>query len=214
MSLYFLTQVVDQEWKDLYLKQFITIAAVWGGAGKSIRSIVSGDNEGIFIDLPIWGRSSQRTYPATYFLLPPAGDLWSRDDVLVTTPTRNYTAYDYKDLFDKAGYPIGWDIYREIMDNTRHFPPPMVTTYCFYGLGKKTPLQFHYSSTEFPDSPPDVTYGDGDGTVNIKSLEVCKRWITQQKYKVYSRSFSDVEHVHTVKNKSIIEAVSDVIFSS
>ena len=213
MSLYFLTQFVDQQWKDKYLKQYITISAVWGGAGKSIRSIVSGDNEGIIIDLPIWGRDSQRTYQTTYFLLPPAGEVWPKDEVLVYTPSKNYTAYDYKELFKDAGYPIGWDIYQDILDATSHFPPPNVTTYCFYGVGKETPLKFIYNSSQFPDSQPHVINSDGDGTVNIRSLELCKQWQTQQPYKVRLRSFSNVEHVHMLKNRDVIEAVSSIIFS-
>lgn len=44
----------------------------------------------------------------------------------------------------------------------------------------KTPGKFKWSkSSYFPDYQPDsIIYDDGDGTVNIRSLETCKRWNT------------------------------------
>ena len=32
VSLYFLTQVVNQEWKDMYIHSYIGLAAVWSGS--------------------------------------------------------------------------------------------------------------------------------------------------------------------------------------
>ena len=32
VTLYFLTEIVDQEWKDKYLKAFVTVSGVWRGA--------------------------------------------------------------------------------------------------------------------------------------------------------------------------------------
>ena len=215
ISLYFLTEVVDQEWKDKYIKQYITLSAVWAGSVKSVRSIISGDNEGIFIDKPIWGRASQRTFETTLWMLPPSGDVWSKDYVLAYTPTKQYTAYDYQELFQSLDYKYGWEMYELLRDKTSSFPAPNVTTYCFYGLGKNTPCQLHYSAHNFPDAPPNVTNcSDGDGTVPERSLRVCERWATQQHYNVTSRSFSPLEHVHVIKNASVISAVSKIIVSS
>lgn len=50
--------------------------------------------------------------------------------------------------------------------------------HCLYGTGIKTPGKFTWNKiSHFPDSQPDNTvYDDGDGTVNIRSLETCKSW--------------------------------------
>ena len=213
VSLYFLTQVVNQEWKDTYIKQYITLSAVWAGSVKSARSIISGDNEGIILDRPIWGRASQRTFQTTLWLLPPAGDVWGPNNIIVHGPTGQYSAYDYDKLMTDIGYTTGPSMYQLIKDKTSEFPPPNVTTYCFYGLGKDTPYKLHYDSHNFPDSPPKVTYIDGDGTVPNISLTVCGRWSKQQIHPVTLRSFSPVEHVHMLRDDGVISAIDDVMFN-
>ena len=213
ISLHFLTDTVDQKWKDTYIKQYITLSAVWAGSVKSIRAIISGDNEGIFIDRPIWGREGSRSYQSTLWLFPPAGDLWG-DFPFAFTPDGSYSANDYHKLFDDLGMKDGWERFKNILDNTRYFPAPNVTTYCYYGMGKETPLQLVYSKDNYPDQSPKVTNGSGDGTVPEKSLKACTRWVDHQSYPVHTKAFSPVEHVHVIKDKSVIDAVDKIIFSS
>ena len=212
ISLHFLTDIVDQKWKDKYIKQYITLSAVWGGSVKSVRALISGDNEGIFIDKPLWGRESSRSYQTTMWLLPPAGDLWG-DFAFAYTPKGSYSAKNYHEMFNDLGIGEMWERYEGVLDNTRYFPVPNVTTYCYYGMGKDTPLQLEYSGDDFPNKPPNVTFGDGDGTVPEKSLKVCSRWVGKQDYPVYMKSFSPVEHVDLLKNKSLIAAVDKIIYS-
>lgn len=214
VSLYFLTQVVDQNWKDTYIKQYITLSAVWAGSVKSVRSIISGDNEGIFLDRPIWGRASQRTFQSTIWLLPPSGDVWDKDLTVAYTPKGNYTTYDYVKMMTDLGFTNGPEMYNIIRDATSSFPAPNVTTYCYYGLGKDTPFQLHYKAKGYPDNPPDVTTCDGDGTVPNISLTVCERWKNQQSYPVTLKSFSPVEHVHVLRNNQVIAAVDEIILGS
>ena len=53
-----------------------------------------------------------------------------------------------------------------------------------YGKGDRTLFVWNQSSYnrevfkngEFPDKQPTVTYGDGDGIVNKRSLEACNKW--------------------------------------
>ena len=210
MSLYFLTKFITPQWKEMYIKQYITLSAVWGGAAKSTRALISGDNENIFIDRPIWGRASQRTYQSTVWLLPPPGDLWTNQDVLVSHLGKNYTAFDYQNLFEDIKYPIAWDMYLDVNSLTSDFLPPNIPTYCYYGFDVDTPWQFLYSDG-FPDKAPVVVYSNGDGTVNERSLKVCEQWKTKQNYKVYEKSFSHVEHVDVVRNSDVIAAVADIL---
>lgn len=213
-SLYFLTKIVDQEWKDKHIRAYVTMAGVWHGAGKAAKAFVSGDNEGIIIDRDSWGRDSQRTFPSNAWLLPYPSDTWTDEDVLVVTEKRNYTAWDYKDLFADLNYTRGWDMFNEIMNLTGQLPPPNVTTYCFYGnISKTTPVQFVYAPGGFPNSEPTTIYSDGDGTVNINSLMACSRWQGKQSYSVTLRQFPNAEHVHTIKNKDVIAAVDAIVYS-
>ena len=47
-----------------------------------------------------------------------------------------------------------------------------------HGVSVDTPQNFHYSRS-FPEGAnddPEVTTGDGDGTLHLRSLEVCLCW--------------------------------------
>lgn len=44
--------------------------------------------------------------PSLAFLLPDPR-LWPKDEVVIYTPAKNYTAHDYKELFFDIGFPEG-----------------------------------------------------------------------------------------------------------
>ena len=46
MSLIFL-QMQTQEWKDKYIKSFISLATPWGGSFKSVKALIYGDDFGL-----------------------------------------------------------------------------------------------------------------------------------------------------------------------
>lgn len=211
VTLYFLTDIVDQSWKDKYLKAFISISGVWRGAANALKAPVSGQNEGIIIDLPIWGREAQRSYPSTAFLIPYPSSTWPKDKVLITTPQRNYTAWDYYDLFNDINFPRGYEMFQDFGTLTGGLTPPNVTTFAFYGYQYPTPERYVYTAGEFPDTEPIEIMGDGDGTVNINSLEACKVWSGQMSYNLTMAKFPDVEHVNAIKNADIIQHVDDVV---
>lgn len=213
-TLYFLTEIVDQRWKDTHLRDYITLSGVWRGAGKAVKAFTSGDNEGIWIVPNGEGRSGQRTYPSNAWLLPFPSDTWTKDDILVVTPQRNYTAWEYKDLFADMKYTRGYEMFQEIENLTGAMPAPNVTLHCLYGSTLDTPVQFHYAEGEFPDTQPKTINGDGDGTVNIQSLMSCARWKGMQEYSVTLQGFPGVEHVHTIKNDDVIKYVDNVVYNS
>ena len=209
-SLFFLTKVVDQVWKDTYIKAYVTLSGAWRGAAKVMRTMASGDNSGVFVDSPLEWRIAQRSFPSSPWLLPYPSDTWTSDDVIVITANRNYTAWDYADYYQDVGYPQGWAIFQLLQNLTGPLPPPGVPTYCFYGADVKTPLQFEYASGTFPDQQPTVVYGLGDGTVNDKSLASCARWQSEQNQPVYLQAFSGVDHSSMVQNMNVIMAIQNI----
>ena len=64
------------------------------------------------------------------------------------------------------------------------YPPPrfFFPIHCLYGVDVHTETGFeydvdHFNGTVNPPAPAKIRSGDGDGTVNLRSLESCSRWV-------------------------------------
>lgn len=68
-----------------------------------------------------------------------------------------------------------------------------------------------YKPGAWLDGYPTFVYGDGDGTVNRRSLEGCLHWQTLQKQKVFVREMSKVEHLEILQNKNTLMYISGLI---
>ena len=211
-TLYFLTQVVSQEWKDKYLKAFVPLSGVWKGTVKAVIAVVSGNPDGIPIT-PLEARYLERGNPANYFLMPVLDNkIWSSTDPVVVTPERNYTVFDYQALFNDMKYPMGYSQYQALPTFLTELAAPHVTTYCYYGTQVQTPLKLVYKEGQFPDTQPTVLKGNGDGTVNDASLEACSVWkVAQPSHPVELRGFPGVSHFDMVTNDDVLQAVLEIV---
>ena len=231
IMLHFLTQsgVVTQEWKDQFIGNFIPIAGAWSGGNVALQYKISGlsairRGEGDMLNFfssilfelqdlvtdPL--TPTLRSFESVHFLLP-RPSVWD-DTVLVTTPTQSYTANDYQQLFSDIGLADGFAMYQGIENINRNFPSPTVPTHCFYGVGIDTPRSFRYTRS-FPQGAkddPQVTVGDGDGTVNLLSSEVCLRWDNNNGGRSFeSMQFEEAEHMAIVRNQDVLEAVGSIV---
>jgi lysophospholipase-3 len=230
IMLHFLTQsgVVTQEWKDRFIGNFIPIAGAWSGGNEAVQSGISG------LRVVDWGPGYMfslfshiqdsisdittpflRSFQSIYFLLPHPS-VWG-DTVLVTTPDRSYTASDYQQLFFDIGLTDGFAMYQGIENINRGFPSPNVPTHCFYGMGIDTLHSFHYASPfpEGADDDPQVTMGDGDGSVNLRSSQVCLRWANNNGGRLFkSMVFDSVEHGEMLRNKDVLWEIERIVGAS
>ncbi|MEQ2218196.1 hypothetical protein XENOCAPTIV_030918 [Xenoophorus captivus] len=209
-TLYFLNQQ-KQAWKDKYIKAFISLGAPWAGVAKTLRVVTSGDNNRIPLISPLKIRSQQRTAVSTTWLLP-YDHSWPKDQVFIKTPTTNYTVKDYEKLYSDIGFRDGWLMRKDTEPLVSDLTAPGVAVHCLYGNGIPTPEAFQYSDM-FPDVEPDVVYGDGDGTVNLRSAVQCKRWTGQQKQPVALKELPGNEHVNMLTNITTVDYIKTVLFS-
>mmetsp|Transcript_89713 Transcript_89713/g.256411 ORF Transcript_89713/g.256411 Transcript_89713/m.256411 type:complete len:391 (-) Transcript_89713:185-1357(-) len=170
-ALYFLQQQ-SQEWKDTYVHAWVPISPAIGGTVNEMKLFATGSSEGIPGVSSNTVRGEQRSYESNAWLLPDAATYG--DDVLVSTTDRNYTASDLDAFFTDIDFAVGTKIRARVADLTGSLATasPGVPVYCYYGTGVDTEAFYEYSGS-FDDEPV-VTMGDGDGTVNLKSLELCK----------------------------------------
>ena len=175
---YFLTRHVNATWKDRHLHAWIPLSPAYGGAVSALQSIVSGDT-----DSPLWRRDvtlkyAMRSLESILWLLPlPA--LWG-DQVLVQQAARNYTAQDYPQLLQDAGFAqfdILWKRVNRLtaLDKDQRLADPNVNVYPIYGDGLTTASGLVYA--ESLDQNPWVrTTTAGDGTLTLQSLQAGNHW--------------------------------------
>ncbi|EDO33966.1 predicted protein [Nematostella vectensis] len=193
-TLVFLNQQ-STAWKDKYIKQWVALSGVWGGTTQLVRLFASGDAFGIPLVNPLTVRVEQRTCSSNNFMLP-SRELWRSDEVLVTTPDRKYTVRDFEDYFRDVGYPDGIPVRRNLENLTAPLlqHAPNVTLHCLHGSGVDTEESYTYGKGEFPDEQPTIRNGDGDGTVNARSLRACATWVNRQGYDVVVKDYAGVNH--------------------
>lgn len=97
MSLHFLQQQ-DQKWKDKYIARIISLAGAWAGSAKAIKVFAVGDDLGSFALSGSVMRAEQITSPSLAWLLP-SPYFWKDEEVLVSTPTKQYTLADLEQFF-------------------------------------------------------------------------------------------------------------------
>jgi len=207
----FLKQMT-QSWKDKYIQSFVALNGVFGGSAKAIRALASGETEGLpgLIVDPLTMRSMEQTLPTIYWLLP-SPSLFE-DDVFVMTDKRNYTAHDYSDLMTDIGAPSGAELYNMVKDVPLFDDDLGVDVHCMHGINNTTPLQFQYAKSKFPDTFPTTLQGNGDGTVNLKSLELCKKFKRLRTYKQFTGPLA--KHLEIMQNPAVIQRVVEILYYS
>jgi lysophospholipase-3 len=202
-SLYFLNQVVSKSWKNKYIKAYISLSGAFSGSSGSLESVASGALPSVFVTRLLL----QRSFESLYWSMPKPSVF--KDQALIETPSGNFTASDYEMIFTKlAKYPLGWTKYKPTASISTDFSFPGVPTYCFVGSDVPTPLMYKFKSDDLSEQPI-VVNGEGDGTVNKVSLDVCLRWSSSSIF--HYRPFSGVTHGQMVRNESVLEAVANVV---
>lgn len=72
------------------------------------------------------------------------------------------------------GFPIGWEMVTDL-EKFHDFTAPGVEISCVYGVGVETLKRLDFG-IGFNNPKPAMVKGDGDGTVNYRSLSACKHW--------------------------------------
>lgn len=150
--------------------------------------------------------------PSTAFLLP-NDQFWNQSEVLVVTPEKNYTVADYKQYFTDLNFTDGFNMWIDTKNLVHDLTPPEVPVHCLHGSGVPTLDTLVFGKGQFPDTYPASVNGDGDGTVNLRSLLGCLRWVGAQKYPVAHVVFNGntSEHMALLANVDVRRYIKDVV---
>ena len=216
VSLYFLNRIVNQTWKDTYIHAYVPVAAAWDGAVAPLEILISGVPKGweFLIGSNLWEslRDTFRSFQSIFWLLPSVL-VFGNDTVIVQVGSDQYTANDFEALFQRIGISDGYARYTSVAHLVDGWSAPNVSTFCYYSLqgNSSTPVGFKYATRNFPNSAPTMrSMGNGDGTVNQKVLEICRRWATEQSAPFEWRTF-DADHIGIVSNNELHAAIEEVV---
>ncbi|XP_045511551.1 phospholipase A2 group XV-like [Colias croceus] len=174
MALHFL-RLQTQAWKDLYIRRMLSLSTPWGGAMKALKVFAIGDDLGSLILRESTMRTEQITCPSLAWLLP-SPNFWKPGEVLVQTDKFNYTINDLQRLFMDMDVPNAWEMRKDTEHLSRDFSAPGVELHCVYGYNISTVERLVYKPGTWLDGYPTLLTGDGDGTVNLRSLAACTHW--------------------------------------
>lgn len=172
MLLQFL-QMQEPTWKDKYVRQVITLNTPWGGSVQSLQAVTLGYNFGSSLVNSLQMREVQRSCPSVTWLMP-SKYFWKPDEVIVKTKAKNYTMADFEQLFNDMDFGTGWEMMKDLKDYS-DFTAPGVNFSCVHGIGVDTLEQLDFGQG-FNNLNPGMKKGDGDGTVNYRSLSGCMNW--------------------------------------
>jgi len=85
----------------------------------------------------------------------------------------------------------------------------LVTSITFL-ISLPNPFRLDYNSNDLSASPS-LIYGDGDGTVNARSLKGCTAWRGLQKQPITTLEIPKAEHFEILSNPQIVAYILDVL---
>ncbi|XP_011632124.1 group XV phospholipase A2-like isoform X1 [Pogonomyrmex barbatus] len=200
----------SQKWKDKYINALITLSAVWAGSVKAIKVFAIGDDLGAYFLRESILRDEQITSPSLGWLLP-SKLFWKDTEILVQSDQKNYTLNNLQQYFIDIDVPNAWEFRKDNEKYQLDFTAPGVKVYCLYGSKVNTVEKLYYKPGTTVNDYPQLIFGDGDGTVNIRSLEACTHWQKSQKQKIYNQGFPGVDHTEILRNHDILAYIKTVL---
>jgi hypothetical protein len=201
---FFLTRYVSQQWKDKYIKTFITMGAPWLGSPTAsaffanFEAVVRGPKlPKIIIDT--YRALGLSTGLLVSFL--PA-EKYSSNDVVISTTKRNYTGAQSMDLLRDTNATQAMAIRKNNVNNYNTIPAPQTELHCLYGYGFDTAQTYVFAGPDF-STLKTVINTTGDDVVTMKSLSFCTTFKTQQPQPVHFQGFFNVSH-ETMQDSPLI----------
>ncbi|KAK7601461.1 hypothetical protein V9T40_008902 [Parthenolecanium corni] len=225
MALAFLHQQ-PQRFKDTYIESLISLSGAYGGSTQALSVFIRGIVTSIFWRLQgyqpicnpiqriideikaLYNPSIQQvanSFPSLYWLFP-SPIAWEKSEVLIQTPSKNYSLGNIHELFQYLNRTTEYEFYQKVLPYNLNFSAPGVEVYCLYGQNKTTLSSLEYTD-KFPLGKVKEVTGDGDGTVNLNSLQTCKQWKSQQKEPFHELAFMNVNHTSMTTDDTVIEYI-------
>jgi len=196
-------------WKTRYIRWFVAESPLWSGAVMSAASFIDGipppDGQAFI-------RLVSDAIHSLLWIFPRPGTTnttWSDDEIIVTTPSRKYTASNLTQMLNDLGFSLRAESLADLRaePDLNTFAAPGVNTFVTYGTDITTNgyLDFAYDfTTNRSDLLPLPTYvpdpAGGDSLVPVRSSRrSLYEWPARQKalgVKFLSKAYSQQQHAY------------------
>lgn len=176
------------------------------------KTEVGGDNLGEPIPHDYLKQVQQEAESGVFIM--PYGPSWGQDP-MVQTPSQNYSVSELPSMFADLNLTQTGDLYDALQKKgliAAQLDPPRVITHVMYSTGVDTELGFVYD-TDFKGTtdvaPSKTVMGDGDGTVNLPSLQWAEHSWNGANFTLFH--IKGIKHADTVKNAQFIARVASIV---
>jgi len=202
-------RMMTQDWKDEFLVGWVSIGTVFGGSTKIVVTQAAGENMGI-VTIPKANMVyPERTWESMWWMFPHPR-VFDSHTIVASSPSRNYTLAEMRELFAKLNYSDGYDFFtgrvKPLEDDLSPFGVPL---HCFYSTGIDTLAHMNYNNDDLKGYPKVTATKVGDGAVNEASLEVCRRMEPASVH-----FYRGIEHLEMIQRSDTIKDISEVIVNS
>ncbi|KAF8718365.1 hypothetical protein HU200_025345 [Digitaria exilis] len=161
-------------WRRRHVKHVVFLGSALGGFAPGMHALAAGMDYGLEgVARPAMLRLARSQQSALWRLPTP---LVFGDRTLAATTTTTYSARNMSGFLEAIGFGEGVRPYEtRVLPMWEALPAPMVPVTSVIGMGVRTPETYVYGNGGF-EGEPEVVYGDGDGDINMVSLEAVEDW--------------------------------------
>ena len=209
MTNHFLVEM-SPDWKQKYVERFVPVAVPWAGSVKALYLFTTGRVGNNSLVKPSEQRRMMRTWETSVITLP-SGRAWNRTELLTTDSGLAYTVDDMRAYFSAIGEPAAYAGYAHFRDGDGLTPHPGVDVSLVFSSGVPTVERVEFTpGVEFPDGAAAVRYGDGDGSVNARSLLAARHWgrVSGHEYREYEEM--DADHLDVLSGDVVHKLMADI----
>ena len=206
---YFLSK--SREWKDRYIESWVTLGAPLGGAVEAFQAVVSGNTFHLALYSKQLFHGLERSFSSIGSILPVASVFGN--ETIMRWKGKNYTAHDMADVFHELHDDDGRRMWEQ-SSLTATPSPGLRTIHCLRATGRPTLSVLDFKTDQsFPHKPSSV-YGEGDGTVNKASSDVCLQWQSDTPHFNTIEFDSSVNHMTLATSDQTLKYILDHVIGA
>ena len=173
---HFLSEIIDEKWKEKYIHKAVFLAPSWGGAGLTVYSFM----EKVFPPIPVIKSNDLSAMIQSMPVIMqhfPNWEIFGNFPVVRGPGEISYNASQVGELLINLERLTGDNIYtyKKIEKHIKKAPKPIgVPTTIIYNSGLDTDFGLRYKNW---NKPPVMVPVRGDGTIMARGVEyACKNW--------------------------------------